>query len=95
MDGPAHPAEELDERVCVGGKKRSGDHLARFLLRRRQRGCLMDIEPDILRSPFPESRSLLWSMVPRHLHGSSKGRALIMCQLDAKRIPIRTGLNLE
>jgi hypothetical protein len=45
---------------------------------RRQRGCLMHIERDILGGAFHESRSLLWSTDLRQLHGSSKGRALNM-----------------
>jgi len=69
-------AEELYECMLVGREMSSSDHLACLLAHRRQRGCLMDIEPDILRVPFHECRSLLWSMGLRQLHGCSKGRAL-------------------
>jgi hypothetical protein len=49
------------------------------LTARGHRHCLMHVQRDILRRPFHESRSLLWAMGLRQLHGSSKGRALNMC----------------
>lgn len=52
VDGPAHPAEELDEGVRFGREQRAGDHPACLFAHRGQRGCLMHIEPDILWSPL-------------------------------------------
>jgi len=40
--------------------------------------CLVDVQRDILGSPFHESRSLLWSTGLGRLDGSSKRRALNM-----------------
>jgi len=38
----------------------------------------VNVQRDILGSPFHESRSLLWITGPGRLHGNSKGRALNM-----------------
>ena len=40
--------------------------------------CLVDVQRDILGSPFHESRSLLWSTDLGRLDGSSKRRVLNM-----------------
>jgi hypothetical protein len=74
----AHAAEELDERWRLRGQDRPRDHPPAVVPDRGHRHCLMDVQRHILRRPFHESRSLLWAMGLRHLHGSSKGRALNM-----------------
>jgi len=78
MPGSTHPADELREGASVGGHHTPGDHPPAFLPHRRHRGCLVNVQRDILGSPFHESRSLLWATGLGRLHGNSKGRALNM-----------------
>jgi len=78
VHGAAHPTEELDDRRPRGRQDGPREHVPALFPYRGHRRCLMDVQRDILRRPFHESRSLLWAMGLRQLHGSTKGRALNM-----------------
>jgi hypothetical protein len=78
MNRAAHPPEELHDRPLLRRQQRPRYYSSTRLAHRGGRGCLMNIERDILGSAFHESRSLLWSIVVWRLHGNSKGRALNM-----------------
>ncbi len=54
-----HAAKEFDERRGFRGHDRASDDASAFFPDRGDRACLMDVEPNILCSPFHESRSLL------------------------------------
>src|SRR6266571_9338779 len=62
----------------VGRQHTPCDHPPALLPHRRHRGCLVDVQRDILGGPIHEGRSLLWATGLGRLHGSSKGRALNM-----------------
>jgi len=78
VEGPAHSAQELHDRRPIRRQHAPGDHPPAVRPHRGHRGCLMDVQRDILRTPFHESRSLLWSTGLGRLHGSNMGCALNM-----------------
>src|SRR5688572_21815458 len=76
VDRAAHPAEVLQQRRFLRREDAAGDDLATVFAHGSHGGSLVDVEADVLCRSGHESRSLRWSMVGWHLHGSRKGRAL-------------------
>ncbi len=77
VDRAPHPAKELHEGVFLCGKHATRDHPPVLLPNRGHRRRLMNIEADVLRATFHESRSLLGSNGHRRLDGTpGRGRAL-------------------
>lgn len=78
VHGTAHPADELRERDTLGRQHAPRNHPPALRPHRCHRSCLVDVQRDILCSPFHESRSLPWTTGLGQLHGSSQGRTLNM-----------------
>jgi hypothetical protein len=78
VDRAAHAAEELHDRRRLRRQDGPGDQPPGVLPDGCDGGCLMHVQRHMFGGAFHESRSLLRSMAIRHLHGSSKGRALNM-----------------
>jgi hypothetical protein len=76
VDRPAHPAEVLEQGRRFGRDDTAGDDPSTVFAHRDHGGSLMDVEANVFRRAFHESRSWRWSMGGWHLHGSRKGRAL-------------------
>ena len=60
MHTTAHATDERNERQLLRRQDAPRDHPAARFPHRGDRGCLVDVQRDILRGPFHESRSLLW-----------------------------------